>query len=115
MNRVSEEDEEELEELRRRKLLTLQQKVAEEQQQTQMEQQVEQQKQALLRQILAPEARQRLNNLKMVKPEFAAQLELQLIQLAQSGRLNIPLNDEQLKELLAKLQPTKREIKIRRV
>jgi programmed cell death protein 5 len=96
-------------------MLQLQRKLADEQQRMQMAQQVEQQKQALLRQILTPEARQRLNNLKMVKPEFAAQLELQLIQLAQSGRLNIPLNDEQLKELLAKLQSTKREIKIRRV
>jgi programmed cell death protein 5 len=108
-------EDEELEDIRKRRMLQLQRRLTEEQQHMQMEQQVEQQKQALLRQILTPEARQRLNNLKMVKPEFAAQLELQLIQLAQSGRLNIPLNDEQLKELLAKLQPTKREIKIRRV
>ncbi|HVP41109.1 MAG TPA: DNA-binding protein [Candidatus Krumholzibacteriaceae bacterium] len=108
-------EDEELEDIRKRRMLQLQRKLADEQQRMQMAQQVEQQKQALLRQILTPEARQRLNNLKMVKPEFAAQLELQLIQLAQSGRLNIPLNDEQLKELLAKLQSTKREIKIRRV
>jgi programmed cell death protein 5 len=108
-------EDEELEDIRKRRMLQLQRKLAEEQQRMQMAQQVEQQKQALLRQILTPEARQRLNNLKMVKPEFAAQLELQLIQLAQSGRLNIPLNDEQLKELLAKLQSTKREIKIRRI
>jgi programmed cell death protein 5 len=108
-------EDEELEDIRKRRMLQLQRKLAEEQQRMQMAQQVEQQKQALLRQILTSEARQRLNNLKMVKPEFAAQLELQLIQLTQSGRLNIPLNDEQLKELLAKLQSTKREIKIRRV
>jgi programmed cell death protein 5 len=108
-------EDEELEDIRKRRMLQLQRKLAEEQQRIQVAQQVEQQKQALLRQILAPEARQRLNNLKMVKPEFAAQLELQLIQLAQSGRLSIPLNDEQLKELLAKLQSTKREIRIRRV
>jgi programmed cell death protein 5 len=108
-------EDEELEDIRKRRMLQLQRKLAEEQQRMQMAQQVEQQKQALLRQILTPEARQRLNNLKMVKPEFAAQLELQLIQLAQNGRLNIPLNDEQLKELLAKLQSTKREIKIRRI
>ena len=108
-------EDEELGDIRKRRMLQLQRRLAEEQQRMQMAQQVEQQKQELLRQILTPEARQRLNNLKMVKPEFAAQLELQLIQLAQSGRLNIPLNDEQLKELLAKLQSTKREIKIRRV
>jgi len=107
-------EDEELDDIRKRRMLELQRRLAEEQQRAQMAQQIELQKQALLRQILTPEARQRMNNLKMVKPEFAAQLELQLIQLAQAGRLNIPLTDEQLKELLAKLQSTKRDIKIRR-
>jgi programmed cell death protein 5 len=106
---------EELEELRRRKLLALQQKVSEEQKQAQMEQQLEQQKQALLRKILTPEARQRLTNLKMVKPEFTEQLELQLIQLAQQRKLPIPITDEQLKQILIQLQSQKREIKIRRI
>ena len=109
-----EEEEEELEGLRRRRLLELQQRLAQEQQRIRAQQQVEMQKQALLRRILTPDARQRLTNLKMVRPEFAEQLELQLIQLAQQGKLNIPLNDEQLKEILAKLQSGRREIKIRR-
>ncbi|MEM2999737.1 MAG: DNA-binding protein [Candidatus Bathyarchaeia archaeon] len=106
---------EELEAIRRRKLLALQQKLNEEQRQAQVEQQLEAQKQALLRQILSPEARQRLTNLKMVKPEFAEQLELQLIQLAQVGKLPIPLSDAQLKQILIQLQSRKRETKIRRV
>ena len=107
--------EDELEELRRRKLLALQQKFAEERGQAQMEQQLELQKQTLLRKILTPEARQRLANLKMVKPEFTEQLELQLIQLAQQGKLPIPLADEQLKQILIQLQSQKRETKIRRI
>lgn len=107
--------EDELEELRRRKLLALQQKLADEQrQQVQMEQ-WELQKEALLRKILTPEARQRLTNLKMVRPEFTDQLELQLIQLAQQGKLPIPLTDEQLKQILIQLQTRRRETKIRRV
>ncbi|MGB9913947.1 MAG: DNA-binding protein [Candidatus Bathyarchaeales archaeon] len=106
---------EELEAIRRRKLLALQQKLNEEQRQAQVEQQLEAQKQALLRQILSPEARQRLTNLKMVKPEFAEQLELQLIQLAQVGKLPIPLSDAQLKQILIQLQSRKRETKIRRI
>ncbi|MEM2108415.1 MAG: DNA-binding protein [Candidatus Bathyarchaeia archaeon] len=106
---------EELEAIRRRKLLSLQQKLSDEQRQAQVEQQLEAQKQALLRQILSPEARQRLTNLKMVKPEFAEQLELQLIQLAQVGKLPIPLSDAQLKQILIQLQSRKRETKIRRV
>jgi programmed cell death protein 5 len=107
--------EEELEELRQKKLLALQRRIAEEQRRAQMEQQLEMQKQAILKSILTPEARQRLANLKLVKPEFTAQLELQLIQLAQAGKLPVPLTDEQLKQILIQLQTQKREIKIRRV
>lgn len=106
---------EELEEIRRRKLLAMQQRMGDEQKQAQAEQQLEAQKQALLRQILSPEARQRLTNLKMVKPEFTEQLELQLIQLAQAGKLPIPVSDAQLKQILIQLQSRKRETKIRRI
>jgi programmed cell death protein 5 len=106
---------EELEELRKRKLLELQRQMAEEQKRAQVQQQLEMEKEAILRTILTPEARQRLTNLKMVKPEFTSQLELQLIQLAQHGKLPIPLSDEQLKQILVQLQTRKRETKIRRL
>jgi len=112
VKRVSEE---ELEALRKRRMLELQQRMVDEQKQVQAQQQVEGQKQALLRRILTPEARRRLTNLNMVKPQFTQQLELQLIQLAQQGRINIPITDEQLKELLVKLQSGKRDYTIRRV
>ena len=105
---------EELEEIRRRKLLAMQRR-ENEQKQSQAERQLEAQKQALLRQILSPEARQRLTNLHMVKPEFTEQLELQLIQLAQAGKLPIPLSDARLKQILIQLQSRKRETKIRRI
>ncbi|MEM2888325.1 MAG: DNA-binding protein [Candidatus Bathyarchaeia archaeon] len=104
----------ELEELRRRRALELQQRMTQDQQ-ADAERKLEIQKQALLRRILTQEARQRLTNLKMVKPEFAAQLELQLIQIAQQGRINIPIDDDQLKEILLRLQSDKKEIRIRRV
>lgn len=107
--------EDELEEIRKKKLLAMQQKFAEEQRQAQIQEQMELQKQTLLRKILTPEARQRLSNLKMVKPEFTETLELQLIQLAQQGKLPIPLSDDQLKQILAQLQSQKREIRIRRI
>ena len=105
----------ELEELRKRKLLELRQRMAKEQQEIQAKQRFEMQKQAILRQVLTTDARQRLTNLKIVKPEFAEQLELQLIQLAQQGKTSIPITDEQLKEILMRLQSHRREIKIRRV
>ena len=107
--------EEELEELRRRRLLELRRRLAQEQERAQRAQQIEMQKQAVLRRILTADARQRLTNLKIVKPEFANQLELQLIQLAQQGRIELPITDEQLKEILIKLQSQRRDIKIRRV
>jgi programmed cell death protein 5 len=106
---------EELDEIRRRKLLAMQQRMTDEQKQSQAERQMEAQKQALLRQILSPEARQRLTNLHMIKPEFTEQLELQLIQLAQTGKLPIPISDAQLKQILIQLQSRKRETKIRRI
>jgi programmed cell death protein 5 len=108
-------EDEELEELRRRRILELQQKMLEEQQQSQAEKEYEQQKQAAMRRILTPEARQRLANLKMVRPEFAAQVELQLIQIAQQGKIKLPIDDDQLKEILMKLQSGRKDIQIRRI
>ena len=105
---------EELDAIRRKKLLAMQQKTGKDQEQTQAEQ-IETQKQAILKQILSPEARQRLTNLKMIKPEFTEHIELQLIQLAQMGKIQIPLTDQQLKQILIQLQSRKREITIRRV
>ena len=107
--------EEENEELQRRRLRQLRRRLAEEQERSQVQQQIEIQKQALLRRILTPDARRRLANLKMVKPEFTQQLELQLIQLAQQGKIAIPITDEQLKEILVRLQSGRRDLKIRRV
>jgi programmed cell death protein 5 len=105
---------EELEALRRRRMAEMQRAAYDEQRRSQTQQQVERQKQSIIRQILTPEARQRLANIRMVKPEFAEELEMQLIQLAQSGRLQTQITDEQLKKTLVQLQSQKKEIKIRR-
>jgi programmed cell death protein 5 len=106
---------EELDAIRRKKLSALQQRGSDDQRQNQAEKQMEEQKQELLKQILSPEARQRLTNIKMIKPEFTEQLELQLIQLAQMGKIPIPMSDAQLKQILIQLQSRKRETKITRI
>jgi len=108
-------EDKELEELRRRRLMELQRQMLQEEQRAEAQRRLELQKQALMRRILTPKARQRLANLRIVRPEFASQLELQLIQIAQQGRIGLPITDDQLKEILSRLQRSRREIRIRRL
>jgi programmed cell death protein 5 len=77
----------------------------------------EAQKQTLMRRLLTPEARLRLANIKMVRSEFGQQLEQELVQLAQTGRVPLPISDDQLKRLLVQIEgrQKKRDISIRRV
>ena len=64
--------------------------------------------------LLEPSARQRLMNIKMVKPDLAATVENYLISAASSGKLNRSLTDEELKQILLSLQQPKKEFKINR-
>jgi programmed cell death protein 5 len=105
----------ELEDIRRKKLQELRGNLAAEEQRAERQKTLEMQKKALLRQVLTTEARQRLNRIKLVKPQFAEGIELQLIQVAQSGRVRLPISDTQLKTILKNLQSPKREIKFRRI
>ena len=107
-------DEEELEELRRRKLEQLQnqmsqQKVAESQQKD-----FEAKKYEIMRKILSQEGRQRLENIRMVKPQLAEQIELQLIQLAQTGRLKGPLSEADFVKILKQITGQKKEFSIKK-
>ena len=83
-------------------------------QQQEAQAQFEAQKKQILGQILTPEARNRLANLRLTKPELVNQIELQLIQSAQAGSLRGKVTDEQLKVLLKQIAGQKREIKITR-
>ncbi|PWB85306.1 DNA-binding protein [Methanobrevibacter thaueri] len=83
-------------------------------QQQEAQAQFEAQKKQILGQIMTPEARQRLANLKLTKPELVNQIEIQLIQSAQAGSLRGKVTDDQLKVLLRQIAGQKREIKITR-
>ena len=72
------------------------------------------QKDTILKQILSSEARLRLNNVKMVKPDVATTVENYLINLASQGKLRPPVTDEQLKQILLSIQQPKRDFKINR-
>ena len=73
------------------------------------------QREIALRQILSPEARLRLNNVKMVKPDFAVMVENYLITLVSQGKINSQISDEQLKQILKSVQQPKRDFKINRL
>ena len=72
-------------------------------------------REAALRMAFTSEARQRLANVKMVKPDIAASIEEYVIQMVSSGKLKRAVDDGQLKQMLSSLQGNKREIKIRRI
>lgn len=110
-------DEDDLEELRQEKMEKLkeqqQQDVDEEARQAQQEQ-ADAQKQAILRQHLTDGARKRLNTVKMSKPEHGEQIERQIIALAQSGRVQDQIDENQMKQLLSELTPDSKSFDIQR-
>ena len=79
------------------------------------EDQINAQKEILLKQILSSEARLRLNNVKMVKPDLANMVENYLLGLAAQGRSPGQITDDQLKQILLSAQQPKRDFKINRI
>jgi programmed cell death protein 5 len=98
-------NDDELEQIRRRKLQELQQQAAQQQVAEAQQKDFEEKKYLLMRKILSVEGRQRLENIRIVKPQFAEQIEMQLIQLFQGGKLRgaIPLPDKAFKNLLEQI------------
>jgi programmed cell death protein 5 len=95
------EYDEELEAIRARKLEELRRKEA------------EAQREALLRSILTSEARARLTNLKLVKPEIARAVEDYIIQLVNAGKLVPPVGDDIVKRILVEVaERTRKEYRI---
>ena len=72
------------------------------------------QKEQILKNILSPEARMRLNNIKMVKKEQAEMVENYLITMATQGKIGSQISDDQLKQILLSIQQPKRDFKINR-
>eukprot|EP00760_Papus_ankaliazontas_P024479 PhM_4_TR2343/c0_g1_i1/m.3215/K06875/PDCD5, TFAR19; programmed cell death protein 5 len=78
-----------------------QQMSAEQIQQMQQQQaQMEEQKEAILRAVLSPEARERLKRIEVVKPERAHEVEQKIMIAVKQGRLMPPISDDAVKEML---------------
>ena len=73
------------------------------------------QRDAVLRQLLTPEARMRLANVRMVRSETAGMVENYLMTMATQGRLRPPVSDEQLKSILLSMQQPRRGFKMTRI
>lgn len=71
-------------------------------------------RQRVLRVVLDPQARQRLMNIRLVKADLAQTVENYLISAASSGRINRPLTDDELKQLLLRIQQPKKEFRFER-
>jgi programmed cell death protein 5 len=77
--------------------------------------QLKAQKEIMLRQVLSGDARLRLNNVRMVKPELADLVENYILNLSVQGKISGQISDEQLKQILSSAQQPKRDFKINRV
>ena len=77
--------------------------------------QLKAQKEIMLKQVLSGDARLRLNNVRMVKPELADLVENYILNLSMQGKISGQISDEQLKQILSSAQQPKRDFKINRV
>src|SRR2546428_9814064 len=107
-------DEDELDAIRRKKLTELQQYQNQAVAEQQYREQVQAQRQLILRQILTPEARERLGRIELPYPELKGNIENQLIQLAQSGRVKSMVDDAALRQILERVLPRPPGIQIER-
>ena len=117
-------DDDRLDELREQRLQELEERqggggqsregAADEAAQQAADQQAEAQKQAMLRKFLTDGARKRLNSVRMSKPQFADQVEQQVLALAQSGRIQGKIDEDQMRKLLKELTPESRKFDIKR-
>ncbi len=105
--------EDELAELQKKRALDMQKQMEQQKQQEAAQSELDARKNVILLGILTEDARQRLANIKLAKPDIANLLENQLISLAQSRRITKKIDDYQLRQLLKQIAPQSRERNIK--
>ena len=122
MSEVMSTDDSELEEIRAARRAEIQRQIearADEQLQSEEQQAVASQEASALaeamRIILTPEARQRLANVELTREDVALGVKRHLVNMHNEGRLNVPVDDQTLKAVLARLNSNRRDSNIRRI
>ena len=77
--------------------------------------QLKAQKEMMLKQVLSSEARLRLNNVRMVKPDLADLVENYILNLSVQRKISGQISDDQLKQILSSAQQPKHDFKFNRV
>jgi len=77
--------------------------------------QLKAQKEMMLKQVLSSEARLRLNNVRMVKPDLADLVENYILNLSVQEKISGQISDDQLKQILSSAQQPKHDFKFNRV
>ena len=108
------DDDAQLEEIRRRKMAELQQQAQNQEVQQAQRAEAAAQRDTVMRAILEPEARERLARVRMARPDIAEALENQLLMLYQQGRVRSKIDDETLRQLLARVTPKSRDTTLER-
>ncbi len=107
-------EENELDQLRQQRMEELKARMAQQQNAEQQAVEAEQQLDGLLRQVLEPEAKARLSNIRLVNRELYYKTAQTIAYIAKSGKLHQKISEAELKKLLERLSPPKKEIRIKR-
>mmetsp|Transcript_35562 Transcript_35562/g.57137 ORF Transcript_35562/g.57137 Transcript_35562/m.57137 type:complete len:113 (-) Transcript_35562:347-685(-) len=77
------------------------------QEQSQKIQAIKQKRDAMMKQLLAPEAMERLTRIKLVKPEMAEQVTNMILSMASKGAIKSKVSGDTLKSYLAQINQEK--------
>merc|ERR1712048_1030581 len=103
-DRSNMDDDDAMEAYRQKRMAEMQgQQIQQKQQQMEQQRQQEEMKHTILTQILSPEARERLAQIRLVKESKANKVEMMLIQAAQQGKLSGKVTDKYLVQMLEQI------------